>query len=56
MRFKKQIKNNKELNLMKFLGTIRFYIEAVAQRCSIRKVFEKICKIRRITPVPESFF
>ena len=56
MRFKKQIKNNKELNLMKFLGTICFYIEAVAQRCSTRKVSENICKIHRKTPVPESFF
>ena len=31
-------------------------IEAVAHRCSVKKVFLKISKIHRKTPVPESLF
>ena len=30
--------------------------EAVAQRCSLKKVFLEICKIHRKTPVSESLF
>ena len=30
--------------------------EAVAQRCSVKKVFLEIWKIHRKTPVPESLF
>ena len=32
------------------------YTKAVAQRCSIKKVFLEIPKIHRKTPVPESLF
>ena len=33
-----------------------YQTEAVTQRCSVKKVFLKFCKIHRKTPVPESLF
>ena len=32
------------------------YLEAVAQRCSVKKVFKTFRKIHRKTPVPEPLF
>ena len=38
------------------LKSAEHFSEAVAQRCSVKKVFLEISQLHRKTPVPESLF
>ena len=58
MRTNGTVQESESINVIRPVNAVKLIssIEAVVQRCTVKKVFLEIRKIDRKTPVPESLF